>query len=365
MIDFYRTQGFDIPDQPLKAGIFGASGTTGVETARLLAGHPCFELVFATSREFAGQSLRVVDPAAPDFELIAPEAVMLDGVDVIFTCLPHGHSAQCVEMCHEAGPVVVDLSGDLRLRDAALHDKTYGSERNQDLIDRCVYGLTETLREQLAGAKIVSNPGCYPTCVGLGIFPLAQAGKLNGTIVANAVSGVSGAGRKANATTHFCSAYGDVRPYNVGRKHRHVAEMEQSLADWMAADAGNINLIFNPHLVPLERGMLATMVVELPGMSLDEVYELYAERYDAEPFIDLLPAGETARIRTVANTNLVSIGLAEAGEGHFVITSAIDNVLKGAAGQALQNANLVFGLPETLGLGATVAAPMKEMAGAQ
>jgi len=365
VIDFYRTQDFEVPSQPLKAGIFGASGTTGVEMARLLVGHPCFELVFATSREFAGQSLRAVDPVAPEVLVIAPEDVLLDGVDVVFTCLPHGHSARCVEMCHEAGPVVVDLSGDLRLRDAALHDRTYGSERNHDLIERSVYGLTETMRAQLTDAKIVSNPGCYPTCVGLGIYPLAQAGKLSGTIVANAVSGVSGAGRKANATTHFCSAYGDVRPYNVGRKHRHVAEMEQSLTDWMDTEARKINLIFNPHLVPLERGMLATIVVPLPGMSLDDVHQLYSERYDEEPFIDLLPAGETARIRTVANTNLVSIGVAEAGDDHFVITSAIDNVLKGAAGQALQNANLVFGLPETMGLGVTVTAPIKEMAGAQ
>gem|GEM_PF-1722456 len=279
MIDFYRTLGFDIPDQPLNAGIIGASGTTGVDMARLLIGHPCFELVFATSREFAGQSLRVVDPAAPDFELIAPEAVMLDGVDVIFTCLPQVHSAQCVEMRHEAGPVVVDLSGDLRLRDEGLHEKTYGAKRNQDLNDRCVYGQTETMREQLAGAKIVSNPGCYPTCVGLGIFPLAQAGKLNGTIVGDAVSGVPGAGRKAKATTHFCSASGDVRPYNVGRKHRHVTEMEQSLTEWKAADAGNINLILNPHLVPLERGMLAVAATDAP-MAQDELQPLLQRAVD-------------------------------------------------------------------------------------
>ena len=281
--------------------------------ARLLARHPFFDVDFATSREFAGQSLRAVDPAAPDIQLISPEAVDLDGIDVVFTCLPHGYSANCVEMCHDAGPVVVDLSGDLRLRDAALHEKTYGSPRNQDLITKCVYGLTETAREQLADVKVVSNPGCYPTCVGLALFPLANAGRLFGTIVANAMSGVTGAGRKATATTHFCSAYGDVRPYNVGRKHRHVAEMEQSLSDWLGVQSASVNLIFNPHLVPIERGMLATIVLSAPGMSLTDLYELYAEQYRDEVFIDLLEPGELARIRGAVNSNKTVIAPCRSG----------------------------------------------------
>lgn len=352
------------PEKPYRAGIFGASGTTGVEMARLLAGHPFFDVAFATSREFAGQSLRMVDPIAPDIELVSPEAVMLDGIDVVFTCLPHGHSASCVELCYDAGPVVVDLSGDMRLRDAALHEATYGSQRNQELVTNCVYGLTETVRAQLPDAKVISNPGCYPTCVGLGLYPLAAASRLAGMVVVNAVSGVSGAGRKATPTTHFCSAYGDVRPYNVGRKHRHVAEMEQSLGDWLGAQSKDINLVFNPHLVPIERGMLATIVLSAPGMSLADLHDLYAAQYQNELFIDLLAPGELSRIRGAVNTNKVVIGLADAGnDGQFVVTSAIDNVLKGAAGQALQNANVVFKLPESMGLVETACMPAPVMAG--
>lgn len=334
--------------------MFGASGTTGVELVRLIDGHPELTLKFATSRGAAGKNLRTVDPAALSVELTHPDDVALSDVDIAFLCLPHGEGPLLVERCLSADLLTIDLSGDYRLTDPELHLAVYGSARSSTVAEHAVYGLTECNREAVAQSRFVSNPGCYPTCAGLALYPLARHGLLPATIIIDAKSGISGAGRKATSVTHFTSVADDVRPYQLGRAHRHAPEIEQSLSDW-GADGSRV--VFCPHIVPLERGMLATIVVEIPdGQTLEDIRALYSATYDDEPFVDLLPVDEPARIRGVVRTNRASIGLAAVdGLPFVVITSAIDNLLKGAAGQAVQNLNAMLGIPETLGLGAPTA----------
>jgi N-acetyl-gamma-glutamyl-phosphate reductase len=344
--------------QSISAGVIGATGTTGVELARLLTAHPSLQLRFATSRERAGQTLSAVDPAAPPLLLSDPDEIDPTEVDVVFLCLPHGSSALIAAEMRAQGARVIDLSGDLRLTDAEAHSRTYGSERSQELAEQAVYGLPELNREEIRRARLVSNPGCYATAVTLALLPLAEAGKLESLVIVDAKSGVSGAGRAATATTHFCSAHDDVRPYKAGRAHRHVPEMEQTLTRAMGSrpqgmlePVNDFAIIFTPHLVPLERGILATCVVRDTGLDSSAASRLYQERYAREPMVRVQRNGEPARIRTVARSNraVVSIDHVQ-GYDLLVITCAIDNLGKGAAGQAIQNANLFLGLPETEGI---------------
>lgn len=334
-----------------RVGIMGASGYTGTELVQILQHHPAIQIAFATSRSYAGQSLRAVEPSAPNLMLQPPDSVSVKDVDVVFVCLPHGTTAAITKECLEAGARVVDLSGDLRLRSEKLHQKVYGTPRSKGLSQQAVYGLTEFQRHLLPGANLVSNPGCYPTCSMLGLAPLAREGLLEGDVVIQAVSGISGAGRKARPNTHFCMATENVRPYKPGRLHRHVPEMEQTLHILSPEGTELPQVIFNPHTVPVERGMLATMVVQVPKMSYPQVRELFLQTYQSEPFVEVLPEGEAAEIRTVTRTNRVAIGLhSVAGSDRIVVTCAIDNLQKGAAGQAVQNMNLMLGLEETTGL---------------
>jgi len=337
---YWTTEG-----DPIRVGVFGASGFTGRELVRLLWHHPRFRLDFATSRE--PQLLSAVDPAAPPQPLVHPDEVDPSAVDAVLLCLPHGRSAETAARCLAAGARVVDLSGDLRLRDAATHERVYGSRRDEAVAARAVYGLTEVCRRALPEARLVANPGCYPTTVGLGLLPLAAAGRLTSPVVVNATSGVSGAGAGCSPKTHFCSAADDVRPYKPGRAHRHVAEMEQTLAD--AAPDAPPAVVFTPHLVPLQRGMQATIYVAGGGLSLEEADALYRERYADEPFVRVGAPGEPTRVRAVAGTNDVAVSVCPVeGLDALLVTCAIDNLLKGAAGQALQSLNAMFGLPETL-----------------
>jgi N-acetyl-gamma-glutamyl-phosphate reductase len=335
----------------LTAGVVGATGTTGVELVRTLERHPGLKTEFATSRELAGQCLTSIDPSAPATLLSAPEEVDPSAVDVVFLCLPHGASAPVAEAMLEQGArAVVDLSGDLRLTDRWQHEKTYGSARDQALADEAVYGLPELRRADLhQGTRLVANPGCYATAVALALLPLAESGDLPETAYVDAKSGVSGAGRAATAATHFCSAHDDIRPYKVGRVHRHVPEMEQTLQ--RAGADSSLALVFVPHLVPLERGILATCAVRGSGLDEDAAHDLYQARYADEPFVRLEPAGQSARIRAAAYTNRAVISVhGVPDQDLLVIACAIDNLGKGAAGQAVQNANLLLGRPETEGL---------------
>jgi N-acetyl-gamma-glutamyl-phosphate reductase len=335
----------------MRIGIYGATGYTGLELIRWLRRHPQAEIVFATSRSYAGQRLSDAFPTTDDLPLVDGSAADPASVDVAFLCLPHGPTtiATATEVL-AAGARVIDLSNDFRLRDpesyAAWFKHAHGAP---DLLAQAVYGLPEVYREQIKSARIVANPGCYPTSVLLALLPLAQAGLLDGQVIVDAKSGVSGAGRSLSLKTHFVEANENLAPYNIGHTHRHIAEMEQELA---LAAGSPVHVIFAPHLLPISRGILATIYVHLPAdLSFDTVRERYAARYDREPFVHLLPPGQPATIQHTVHTNRCAIGLTQADDrGTWIITSSEDNLVKGASGQAIQNLNVMFGLPETMGL---------------
>ncbi|HMB69100.1 MAG TPA: N-acetyl-gamma-glutamyl-phosphate reductase, partial [bacterium] len=272
-----------------RIGVLGASGTTGAELVRLLMDHPAAQVAFATSRTHAGRALDEIEPWAPPVRLIHPDEADPDATDAVLLCLPHGSSGPAAAELLERGCRVIDVSGDHRLRDADAHARVYASDRDEAAAGQAVYGLTELVRNDLAEARLVANPGCYATAALLALAPLARAGLLRAPAVIDAKSGVSGAGRTPTDTTHFCSASGDVRPYRPGRAHRHVAEIEQML---------DARVVFTPHLVPLERGIEATIVLgEVPGGE-PAVREALHAAYDGEAFVRLLPPGRLSRIRS-------------------------------------------------------------------
>ncbi len=334
----------------LKVGIIGASGYTGYELVRLLENHPAAEIVFATSESYTGSTLRDLFPAAPQLELVAAKHAPLDQVDVVFLCLPHGAAAPTAVAALEAGARVVDLSADFRLRDPATYAQWYGLEHPApQLLAEAVYGLTEFARVKLPATRLVANPGCYPTSILLPLQPLLTAGAVQsgGTIIADSKSGVSGAGRSPKQHTHFVEVANNLSPYAVGRVHRHLPEMEQELAGWSASPP---TLIFSPHLLPVPRGILSTIYLSLAdGWSESQLRALYQEAYHGEPFVELLPAGQLTSLAHVTMTNRCVFSLTVAGDT-VILTSAIDNLVKGAAGQAIQNMNVIFGIKETAGL---------------
>lgn len=331
-------------------GVAGASGTSGTELVRLLEAHPSVRLRFATSRTYAGSTLDRVDPAAPPVELLHPDEAPWETADVVFLCLPHGSAGPAAARSVEAGARVIDLSGDHRLPDPETHARVYGGDRNQALADEAVYGLTELARGRVRGCRLVANPGCYATAANLALAPLAARGLVTAPPVIDGKSGISGAGRAAGPASHFCSVTEDVRPYKPGRAHRHVAEIERFLS---AADPSprEHRVVFTPHLVPLDRGIQATITLTgVPG-GADAVRAALAETYRGEPFVRVLPPDGEARIRGVARTNRADIAVFPVEDTDaVVVTSAIDNLLKGAAGQAVQNMNLMLDLPEDLAL---------------
>lgn len=330
----------------IRAAVFGSTGYTGANVLRLLHAHPQVELAYAVSRSSAGSSLADHFPRAPQVELVAPEQADLTDVEVVFLCLPHGQSAPWAVRALEAGAKVVDLSADFRLRSLDTYERWYETTHPApDLLDEGVYGLTEIARPELAAARLVANPGCYPTSALLALYPLAN--QLGSTVIVDAKSGVSGAGRRPKLATHFVEVADDFTPYNIGRSHRHVPEIEQQLADWGAAST---ELVFAPHLLPVPRGLLSTVYLTFEDPpDLEAVYAAFESRYGDEPFVRLLPAGTPATLGHVVRTNLAAVGVAAAGRS-VIVTCAIDNLLKGASGQAVQNMNAMFGLPEATGL---------------
>ena len=339
-----------------KIGIIGASGYTGGELLRLLAGHPELEVAWATSRTYAGQEARAAFPYLGGFVDVVFREPGLEnipaGVEAVLVALPHTEAMQAVPALLARGLKVVDLSADFRLDDAEVYGRWYGSEHSAaELLQEAVYGLTEWNRGKVAAASLVANPGCYPTAALLALLPLVKRGLVkSGGIVVDAKSGVSGAGRSPKQNTLFAEANEGLTPYLAGR-HRHIPEMRQELAKAAGED---VPLTFTPHLVPLSRGMLETIYLELrEGSSLADVEEAYAEDYRGEPFVDVAPAGVLPSLQDVAGSNLCRLGCTDdAPGGRVIVVSAIDNLVKGASGQALQNLNLMLGLPETAGLGA-------------
>jgi N-acetyl-gamma-glutamyl-phosphate reductase len=284
--------------------------------------------------------------------LISPNDAAPDAVDVAFLCTPHGASALLAQRVLEAGARCVDLSADFRLHDAAVHDTWYGAHPVPELLGEAVYGLTEIYREGVAGARLVANPGCYPTGPLLAMYPLLQAGVVtSGRIIIDAKSGVSGAGAKPTEKTHFVSVHDNLSAYNIGHTHRHVPEIEQELALYAGQ---SLRVVFTPHLLPVSRGILSAVYVDVDlGVSADDVVALWQRAYADAPFVHVLESGRLASLAHVVNTNRCALSVAPAGgEGELILITAIDNLLKGASGAAVQNMNVMFGLDETLGLGA-------------
>jgi N-acetyl-gamma-glutamyl-phosphate reductase len=341
-----------------KAGIAGATGYTGYELIQLIHRHPQLEIGWVTSESNAGATLAEVHPTPWNYPLISVDEAVERAreVDVVFLCLPHAASIGPVKRFQEAGVRVIDLSADFRLTDQKVYERWYKTPHTApELLAQFVYGLCEVYREQIKGATLIANPGCYPTSVNLGLYPLAKAGWLSKKVVIDSKSGVSGAGRKPALTYHFVEAHDNLTPYNIGYRHRHIAEMEQVL-NCAQPNGDAYKFLFSPHLLPVNRGILSTIYVSVPvGVSETQIRQLYAEEYAGEPFIHLLPAGQQATLRHTTNTNRCAISITPADPTErdgidYIIVATLDNLLKGASGQAIQNFNIAVGLDEELGL---------------
>ena len=334
----------------LKVGVIGATGYTGYELVKLLHRHPQTEIVWATSQSSAGKRLSDLYPTPDDTPLIKLVDAPLAQADVVFLCLPHVTSMDAAAQVRATGVRAIDLSADYRLPDPAIYEHWYGHPHTQtELLSAAIYGLCEINRSQIADADLIANPGCYPTTINLGLWPLARAGVLGPRIIADSKSGVSGAGRKLRLGSHFVEANENLSPYSVGYAHRHIAEMELILGPYVL---GDIEITFSPHLIPVNRGILSTIYIEVDStLSEQNVREIYAQAYADEPFIHLLPPGQLATLRHTVHTNRCAIALTPLPRpGQWIVTVSEDNLLKGASGQALQNMNIMFGLEETAGL---------------
>jgi len=355
----------------IRAAVIGAAGYTGAELIRWLLGHPGFEIAAMTSNEDAGKSLSSLYPALlgkTQQTLITHEdAISQKDYDVAFLAVPHTAAFRLAPQLLENGVAVVDLSADYRLKDAAVYEQWYGvSHTVPDLLACAIYGLPEINRAALKDKvsswhnktesglselpPLIANPGCYPTATTLAVAPALSAGlaALDSPIIVNAISGVSGAGRKATSTTHFCSASDDLAAYGA-TTHRHTPEISQVLSEIAGRE---ISVVFTPHLAPLKRGMVATVVLSLAkGADGDAIADAYTKAYDDEPFVSLLPFGTMPHSASVMGTNNAQVGIAYDARTHSLVAScAIDNLGKGAAAQAVQNANIIFGFEETEGL---------------
>ncbi len=334
----------------IRAGIYGATGYAGHELLNILVRHPEVEVAFAASETYAGRRYCDVYPCAHEQVLVAPDAAPLADTDVAFLCTPHHASAEIGKRVLDAGCKCVDLSADFRLRDLAVYEQWYGHHPVPELLSEAVYGLTEVHRQRIAGARLVANPGCYPTGPLLALYPFLREGIVaEGPIIIDAKSGVSGAGATPTEKTHFCSVSENLSAYSVGHTHRHVPEIEQELS----AFAGRpMRVVFSPHLLPVIRGILSTIYVLVdPAWTPDRLLPLWRDTYAGEPFVQVLDTGKLATLAHVAHSNRCALSVASAGaEGEVILVSALDNLVKGAAGQAVQNMNVMFGLEETAGL---------------
>ncbi len=338
----------------VNVGIFGATGYTGVELVKLLGRHSHARIAFAHSESHAGARLSEVLACPFDIPLVSADDAPLHKADVVFSCLPHGASAALCKRALDAGRRVIDLSADFRLRDAATYAHWYGHPHPYpDLLPLAAYGLPEVHRREIAQAQLVANPGCYPTSIILGLLPLIEAGALaDPLVIADSKSGVSGAGRKPSLTTHFVEVNESLAPYSIGRAHRHLPEIEQMLnALRPGVPPEPIRLIFSPHLLPISRGILSMIYLRINALR-EDVLTLFNRRYADEPFVRILPAGQIATIAHAAHTNYAVISVHPVAElpDRVQIVCCIDNLVKGASGQAIQNMNVMFGLDETEGL---------------
>lgn len=338
----------------IRAGIVGGTGYTGVELLRLLAQHPDVELKAITSRKEAGTPVARMFPSLRrrvDLAFSEPSARALAGCDVVFFATPNCVAMSEARAVLEGGARIVDLSADFRIHDVAQWERWYKTKHAApELIREAVYGLPEMNREQLRRARLVANPGCYPTSIQLGFLPLVEAGVVDVEhLIADAKSGVSGAGRKTELNLMFSEASDNFAAYHI-TGHRHWPEIRQGLAQAAKRDVG---LVFTPHLTPLIRGIHATLYARITREA--DFQQLFEKRYAGEPFVDVMPAGSHPDTRSVRAANMCRLAVHRPPESAgrsdtIVVLSVIDNLVKGASGQAVQNMNLMFSLPETAGL---------------
>ncbi len=334
----------------IKVGIVGGTGYTGVELLRLLATHPEVDLRAITSRSEAGRPVSEIYESLRghvDLCFSEPDAGPLSACDLVFFATPNGTAMKMAPELLDAGTRVIDLAADFRLKDPALWEQWYGMPHAcEDLLAEAVYGLPEINREQIRAARLVANPGCYPTASALGLLPLVEAGLADtGSLAADCKSGVSGAGRSANAAMLMGEVGESFKAYAVPG-HRHLPEIRQTLG-WATEQA--VGLTFVPHLLPMIRGIHATLYARLTGEA--DLQALFETRYRDEPFVDVMPAGSHPETRSVRGVNQCRIAIHRPQGGDTVVVlSVIDNLTKGAAGQAIQNMNLMFGLDERAGL---------------
>ncbi len=335
----------------IQVGIVGGTGYTGVELLRLLAAHPQVELKVITSRSEAGLRVDEMFPnlrGYVDLEFSLPDSAVLKSCDLVFFATPNGIAMTLAQELVDAGVKVIDLAADFRIKDIALWEKWYGMEHSSpELVEEAVYGLPELNRSEIKKARIVANPGCYPTAVTLGFLPLIENGLVDiSRLVADAKSGASGAGRGASVGTLFSEVDSSFKAY-AAPGHRHLPEISQNLS---LIAQNEVGLTFVPHLLPMIRGIHATLYAEVLDHSVD-LQKLYEDFYQDEPFVDVLPEGSHPETRSVRGGNVCRMAVHRPHGGDVVVILAvIDNLVKGAAGQAVQNMNILFGFKESAGL---------------
>ncbi|MDR3628709.1 MAG: N-acetyl-gamma-glutamyl-phosphate reductase [Desulfocapsaceae bacterium] len=336
-----------------KVAIIGASGYTGVELARILCNHPHITLTTVTSRQHEGSPLsRVFPNLHKKVDLICENlsaAELCSRADVFFTAVPHKTAMDIVPQLLAEKKKVVDLSADFRIRDVTVYEQWYQKHTSPQFLQEAVYGLPELYRDQIRSARLIANPGCYPTSIILGLAPLLKAGVIDPqSIIADSKSGTSGAGRSALVGSLYCEVADGFRAYKVA-DHRHTPEIEQEIN---LLGGCNVNISFTPHLLPISRGILSTIYARLDdGVGQDQVRDLYREMYDNEYFVRIMPTDAFPATQFVRGSNFCDIGFKiDPRTGRIIVMSALDNIVKGAAGQAVQNMNLLCGFPETAGL---------------
>ena len=342
--------------KPKQIAIVGASGYSGEELVRLLLSHPYAELTAVTSRQYAGQTLAQIfrkfahHPRAKGLRFSEPKAELLARqAQIVFLALPHGVAAEFAVPLLQLGCQVIDLSADFRVRSAAVYKDFYDHDHPApELLSQAVYGLPEVYRAEIKGASLIASPGCYPTSILLPTIPLLKAGLVQPIgIIADSLSGVSGAGRKAELDYLFVECNESARPYGIP-KHRHLSEIEQELS---VAAGTQVTIQFTPHLIPVNRGILTTLYLTPVKATLDQVTACYQAAYSNEPFVRLLEGKALPDTKNVVGTNVIEIAWRlDPRTGRLIVMSAEDNLVKGASGQAVQSMNLMCGFPETAGL---------------
>ena len=336
-----------------RVGIIGATGYTGQELLRLLVRHPEIELTVLTSQKYAGMPIDRVFPSLTKQVNLTCEELSVDPilkkVDFLFTAVPHKTAMETVPPFYQGGKKIVDLSADFRFKEAAVYERWYQKHTHPELLSETIFGLPELHREAIRKSRLVGNPGCYPTGALLGLVPLVKKGWIGlDSVVVDSKSGVSGAGRDVVLESLFCEVNEGVKAYKIF-EHRHTPEIEQELSRLAGK---RVSVTFVPHLIPMDRGILSTLYVMLTKKpKTEEVLETFNDHYRGEPFIRVHPKGKLPNTRDVKGSNYCDIGVkVDETDGRMVVVTAIDNLVKGASGQAVQNMNIMLGFPETMGL---------------